>query len=72
MPLAKAAGAQPLARHLGITSLRWDTPPDYITILEFPSEASIRELFSSEKSKALDPLRQGLFANIQLWIVPKP
>ena len=65
-PLMAAAGARLVSRHTVGRSLSGDMPARFVSLLEYPSAAALREVFDSPAYRALDQVKTAAFTQYQV------
>ena len=68
MILFKAAGAKPLKKFKVKESLIGEQTPSLISMLEFPSEEVLKNVFESEAYQRLIPLREQAFLELNAFV----
>ena len=68
MILFKAAGAKPLEKFKIKESLIGEQMPSLISMLEFPSEDVLKNVFESEVYQQLIPLRDQAFLELNAFV----
>ncbi|HMO40221.1 MAG TPA: DUF1330 domain-containing protein [Saprospiraceae bacterium] len=61
-------GAKPVARYGVSKVLMGEKQPNLVSIMEFPDEAALDQVFKSEAYKALLPHRAKAFTNLEAFV----
>ena len=64
-PLMQSAGAKIISRFELSDSVAGSSEFQYVTLVEYPDEASVRKVFDSREYKSLDELKQLPSPNIK-------
>lgn len=65
-PLMQLAGAKIVSRIQVSESVVGTSEFQYVTIVEYPDEASVKKVFDSEEYKSLDEVKQLAFSKYQV------
>ncbi|PZC44730.1 MAG: Uncharacterized conserved protein, DUF1330 family [Chloroflexi bacterium] len=68
MPLLIKGGGEPVARYGVIEQLNGEGGPKSIAVVKFPSAQAIKDVLSSDESKALGSLRDEVFSRVDVMI----
>lgn len=61
-PLMQAAGARLVSRHAVARCLAGDSPAQFVSVMHYPSEAAVRQVFESPAYLALAQVKQSAFS----------
>lgn len=65
-PLMEAAGAEVVSRFELVDSIVGKNECQYVTLVEYPDEASVKAVFDSEAYKSLDAVKRQAFSKYQV------
>jgi uncharacterized protein (DUF1330 family) len=68
LPLMERAGAKVISRHETMTVLAGDHAPQYISIVEFPSDLAIQQVFDSPDYLNLADMREAAFDRYEICV----
>jgi uncharacterized protein (DUF1330 family) len=71
-PLMQAAGARLISRHAVSRAVAGDSPAQFVSLVEYPSEAAIRQVFESPAYLALDRIKAEAFSQYQVSVLDTP
>ena len=65
-PLMQTAGAKILDRFELIDSIAGKKEIQYVTLIEYPDEDAVKQVFDSEEYRSLDDVKRVAFSNYQV------
>jgi uncharacterized protein (DUF1330 family) len=68
-PLMQAAGARLVSRHAVSRALAGNKPAEILSLVEYPSEAAIRQVFENPAYLALDRVKAEAFSQYQVSLL---
>lgn len=68
-PLMQAAGARLVSRHAVSRAVAGDSPAAFVSLVDYPSEAAIRQVFESPAYRALDRVKAEAFSQYQVSVL---
>lgn len=68
-PLMQAAGARLVSRHAVGRLLSGDSPARFVSIMEYPSDAEVRQVFESSAYLALAQIKAAAFSQYEVCIL---
>lgn len=68
-PLMESAGANIICRYVLTDSVAGADDIQFVTVIEYPDEASVRSVFDSPEYKSLDEVKKAAFAKYQVSII---
>ena len=68
-PLMDSAGARVIEQYQIARALVGDQPPQFVTLIEYPDQASIDMVFKSEAYMGLAQIRDKAFTHYQISIL---
>ncbi|WP_103256796.1 DUF1330 domain-containing protein [Tabrizicola aquatica] len=70
-PLMQAAGARLVSRHSVADTLAGTIPARFVSIMEYPSEAALRQVFESPAYLALEQIKATAFSQYQVSVLDR-
>ena len=71
-PLMEAAGARLISRHVVSRVLAGDSPARFVSLVAYPSEAALGQVFDSPQYLALDRVKAEAFSQYQVSVLDNP
>jgi uncharacterized protein (DUF1330 family) len=68
-PLIEAAGARLISRHAVSRVLAGDGPADIVSLVDYPSDAALKQVFESPSYLALDGVKAKAFSQYQVVVL---
>ncbi len=68
-PLMQAAGAKLVSRHAVSRVLAGDSPAQFVSLVDYPSDAALRQVFESPSYLALDRIKDQAFSQYQVCVL---
>lgn len=68
-PLMQAAGAKLISRHTVSHVIAGDGPAQFVSVIEYPSEAALLQVFESPAYLALDRIKATAFSRYQVSVL---
>ncbi len=68
-PLMQAAGARLVSRHVTTRALSGEIPAQFVSLVDYPSEAALRQVFESPAYLALDGIKAEAFSQYQVSVL---
>ncbi|AZL60274.1 DUF1330 domain-containing protein [Tabrizicola piscis] len=70
-PLMESAGARLVSRHAVARVLAGDGPARYVSLVSYPSEAAVREVFESPAYLALSSVKAAAFSHYEVSLLDR-